>query len=40
MAGAGLGRAVRLIARREDDARREPREAAGETPAIFGEQVG
>src|SRR3546814_3220199 len=40
MAGAGFGRAMRLIARREDDARSEPRETAGEAAAIFGEKVG
>src|SRR3546814_6938403 len=40
MAGTGFGRAMRLIARREDDARSEPREAAGEAAAIFGEKIG
>src|SRR3546814_5285753 len=40
MAGAGFGRAMRLIARRKDDARSEPRETAGEAAAIFGEKVG
>ena len=40
MAGAGFGRPMRLIARRKDDARSEPREAAGEAAAIFGEKVG
>jgi len=40
MAGAGFGRAMRLIARREDDTRREPRETAGEAAAIFGKKVG
>src|SRR3546814_1620564 len=38
MAGAGFGRAMRLIARRKDDARSEPRETAGEAAAIFGER--
>lgn len=40
MAGAGFGRAMRLITRGKDSARREPRKAAGELAAIFGEQVG
>src|SRR3546814_8391749 len=40
MTGAGFGGAVRLITRRKDDSRRQPRQAAAEMAAIFGEQVG
>ena len=40
MAGAGFGGAMRLIARRKNHADCEPREAAGEFAAIFGEQIG
>ena len=39
MAGAGLGRAVRLVAGGEDHAVRKPPQAAGEMLAILGEQV-
>src|SRR3546814_2084328 len=38
MAGAGFGRAMRLIARRKDDARGEPRQPAGEMAAIRSEE--
>ena len=38
--GAGLGRGVRLVAGRENDAVRQPPEAAGEMLAVLGEEIG
>src|SRR3546814_11109240 len=40
MTGAGFGGAVRLITRRQDDYRRQPRTAAAEMAAQFAEQLG